>query len=61
MYVDRRPRWLVVFASLAVTLLVVGCGERKKKKPVNLFSERPKIDYSQVKVDSHRLRSLNRS
>lgn len=41
-------RW--VWVLLVAFGLSVGCGEREKKKPKNLFSERPKIDYSQVKV-----------
>ncbi len=53
---NNRPTTLstigpIVIAAISVALISqVGCGERKKKKKVNLFSQKVKVDYSQVKV-----------
>lgn len=41
----------LLLGPIALALLVqVGCEKREKKKPVNLFSQKVKVDYSQVKV-----------
>lgn len=53
---DRAAARHALRAAIAVPLLfgAVGCGEEKNEEPpqaLNVFSEKPKIDFSQVKVD----------
>ncbi len=51
MFHSFRPAIPLTVITLAIALTCqVGCGERKKKKPINLFSKKEKVDYSQVKV-----------
>lgn len=52
---------LIGLTLVATAVAASGCGEKKPKKKVNLFSHKPeKIDYSQIKVDKPKIEPVSK-